>query len=329
MSAEYRPGDGAAVVTDGLVVLLDADDEAAVRLFRAGYPDGSLAAWVDRWAGGVAHVGVVAARGAALHVLVRGSAVVRAGGRTLHGADGGTEQVLVGETFSIVLGGRVESGPWLPVAAGVVRAGEVRGTGRLAAAAGPPAAAGAAEGSSPDDTWHDAGDAPDAGGGVVTPATPRTPATPASPASPPTAATPDAAESPETVPMAPAPTFAVVLPTGQRVPVAGQVLVGRAPASGRFHAGAAPSLLAVANPERDISATHLELRPAADHVVATDMNSTNGTVVHLPGRPPARLRPGAGMPVPPGGVIELSADVRLTVVRIDPRVPPAGPDAGA
>jgi resuscitation-promoting factor RpfA len=49
-------------------------------------------------------------------------------------------------------------------------------------------------------------------------------------------------------------------------------------------------------------------------VVVTDMNSTNGTVLVLPGQPSFRLHPGTGVPVPPGGVIELGTGVSVTVV---------------
>jgi pSer/pThr/pTyr-binding forkhead associated (FHA) protein len=91
------------------------------------------------------------------------------------------------------------------------------------------------------------------------------------------------------------------------------VLLGRAPETGRFRGDDVPRLVAVPNPQRDVSTTHAEVRPAAGHVVVTDMSSTNGTVLHLPGRPPQRLRPGAGVPVPPGGVVELGAEVRIVV----------------
>lgn len=323
MSTQYRPGTGAAVVTESFVVLLDgpAVTEVAVRLFHAGRPVGSLTEWAERWAGEVTDLAAVARRGASWHVLVRGGAVAEVDGTAVRAEEDSGEAVLDGAGFSVDLGsGPAGTGPadvaagdgddWLPVTGGVVRASAVRAGTAVAGT-----------GSEVEDTWHDDGEvvgslAPVAdGAGAVTPVSPATPATPATPPSP---RTPPSADSPETVPVVPEPVFEVVLSNGRRVPVAGPVLVGRAPESGRFHAGAAPRLLVVPNPERDISATHLELRPAADHVVATDMSSTNGTVVHLPGRPPARLRPGAGMPVPPGGVIELSADVRLTVARIDP-----------
>ncbi|MCK6209444.1 FHA domain-containing protein [Georgenia sp. EYE_87] len=111
------------------------------------------------------------------------------------------------------------------------------------------------------------------------------------------------------------PALELVLSTGLRVEVTRPVLLGRAPESARFRGSAVPRLVTVANPQRDISGTHVEIRPAGDHVVVTDMNSTNGTVLVLPGQPAFRLHPGTGVPVPPGGVVELGTGVSITVVR--------------
>ncbi|MPV37188.1 FHA domain-containing protein [Georgenia subflava] len=111
------------------------------------------------------------------------------------------------------------------------------------------------------------------------------------------------------------PTLELLMSTGARVEVTRPVLLGRAPEATRFRGNAVPRLVTVPNPERDISGTHAEIRPAGDHVVVTDMNSTNGTVLNLPGQPAFRLHPGTGVPVPPGGVIELGSGVSVTVVR--------------
>ncbi|MEE6286759.1 FHA domain-containing protein [Georgenia sp. MJ173] len=117
-----------------------------------------------------------------------------------------------------------------------------------------------------------------------------------------------------------APDLELVLSTGQRVELSRPVLLGRAPEASRFVGGEAPRLVSVPNPEKDVSATHVEVRPAGSHVVVTDMNSTNGTVVALLDQPAFRLQPGTGVPVPAGAVIEIGAGVSV-------RVAPAGEDS--
>ncbi|WP_324651209.1 FHA domain-containing protein [Georgenia sp. H159] len=115
----------------------------------------------------------------------------------------------------------------------------------------------------------------------------------------------------------PAPDVELVLSTGPRIEMDRPVLLGRAPEAARFAGAEAPRLVSVSNPERDISATHVEVRPAGGHVVVTDMNSTNGTVVHLPDQPSFRLQPGTGVPVGTGAVIELGVGVTATVQHVE------------
>ncbi|HLT84937.1 MAG TPA: FHA domain-containing protein, partial [Phototrophicaceae bacterium] len=109
----------------------------------------------------------------------------------------------------------------------------------------------------------------------------------------------------------------LVLSTGPRIEMDRPVLLGRAPEAARFAGSEVPRLVSVSNPERDISATHVEIRPAGGHVVVTDMNSTNGTVVHLPDQPSFRLQPGTGVPVAAGAVIELGTGVEVTVQPVE------------
>lgn len=112
------------------------------------------------------------------------------------------------------------------------------------------------------------------------------------------------------------PEIELVLPNGPRVELTRPVLLGRAPEASRFVGGEAPRLVSVPNPEKDVSGTHVEVRPAGSHVVVTDMNSTNGTVVTLPGQPAFRLQPGTGVPVPAGSVIELGVGVTVRVALV-------------
>ena len=56
----------------------------------------------------------------------------------------------------------------------------------------------------------------------------------------------------------------------------------------------------------DISRTHLRVSLDGWHVLVTDLNSTNGTLVTLPGRDPQQLRPGEPVPIQPGTVVALA-----------------------
>jgi pSer/pThr/pTyr-binding forkhead associated (FHA) protein len=62
----------------------------------------------------------------------------------------------------------------------------------------------------------------------------------------------------------------------------------------------------------DISRSHLEVSLDEWHVLVTDLKSTNGTVVTLPGRSPERLRPGQALMIEPGTVVTLADEVHFT-----------------
>jgi FHA domain len=91
------------------------------------------------------------------------------------------------------------------------------------------------------------------------------------------------------------------------------VLVGRAPDPTRSNYRA-PRLMTLRSPGHDISRTHVEVAPDGWQVVATDLNSTNGTVVVYPeSQERKQLTPGQHVVVRPGSVLELSDDVSLTI----------------
>ena len=107
------------------------------------------------------------------------------------------------------------------------------------------------------------------------------------------------------------------LPTGETVEVDRVVVVGRAPEV-RDHEGTPPRLVRVSSPHQEISSTHLEIRPGsgADHgaAVATDLGSTNGTLVVQPGLPPEDLKAGVPVQLIPGAVLDLGDGVSIRVV---------------
>ncbi|MBT2498281.1 FHA domain-containing protein [Agromyces sp. ISL-38] len=112
-------------------------------------------------------------------------------------------------------------------------------------------------------------------------------------------------------------------PTGPRYRIAGEsprtltgpVLIGRRPLPppvGR--PGAAPELVAVDSPTAAVSGTHLELRLDGKRLVATDLRSTNGTIVRT-ARGSRRMRAGESIVVTAGTTLDLGDD---TIVEILP-----------
>lgn len=82
------------------------------------------------------------------------------------------------------------------------------------------------------------------------------------------------------------------------------VLIGRKPAPPRIPTGAV-LLLPVRSPRGEVSSTHIELRASGRTVVVTDLKSTNGTTVTVPGGAPRKLRQGESMVVTPGTSIDI------------------------
>ena len=76
-----------------------------------------------------------------------------------------------------------------------------------------------------------------------------------------------------------------------------------------------PRLLTVPSPSHDISRTHVQIAPENGRLVVTDLNSTNGTILVLPDGRRADLRPGVGVPVDFGSVIDLGDGVTIAVDR--------------
>jgi hypothetical protein len=81
--------------------------------------------------------------------------------------------------------------------------------------------------------------------------------------------------------------------------------LGRKPSPPRIAVGGRPRLVRVPSPLGEVSSTHLELRQEGAMVIATDLRSTNGTRVRLPGAAPVRLRQGESIVVTPGSLIEI------------------------
>lgn len=83
------------------------------------------------------------------------------------------------------------------------------------------------------------------------------------------------------------------------------VYLGRKPSVPRIASDRRVRLVAVPSVEKEVSATHLELRQTGDAIVATDMRSTNGSKVTVPGSSPRTLLRGESAVVTPGTIIDL------------------------
>jgi pSer/pThr/pTyr-binding forkhead associated (FHA) protein len=81
--------------------------------------------------------------------------------------------------------------------------------------------------------------------------------------------------------------------------------VGRRPSTPRIFTGGIPQFVQVQSRMGEVSATHVELRQLGSTVVVTDMRSTNGTVVAVPGQTPRTLRQGESAVVTPGTLVDI------------------------
>ena len=102
----------------------------------------------------------------------------------------------------------------------------------------------------------------------------------------------DEVPGPFRVPAAASAPARLVLSTGLVVPLDRAVLLGRAPQVARVTNRELPRLITVPSPQQDISRTHAEVRVEGDHVVVTDLDSTNGIHVARAGRGRAASAPG-------------------------------------
>ena len=113
------------------------------------------------------------------------------------------------------------------------------------------------------------------------------------------------------------PVASLVFSTGDVVEVDRTVLVGRAPEARQFASHDQPHAVTVASPNQEISSTHLEIRPGAgaDHgsAIATDLGSTNGTILVQPGLVAEELKPGIAVSLIPGAVLDLGDGVTIQV----------------
>jgi hypothetical protein len=97
------------------------------------------------------------------------------------------------------------------------------------------------------------------------------------------------------------------------------VVIGRAPRP-RGDDDRGSLFVTVPSAHQEISSTHLEVRPGAGDdegsAVATDLRSTNGTLVIQPGRQPEDLTPGVAVRLVPGAILDLGDGITIQVTTV-------------
>lgn len=125
-------------------------------------------------------------------------------------------------------------------------------------------------------------------------------------------------------PGSPAPPAAVALLPWYRFQVNGHepisldvpAYIGRNPRRPRVPQPRRPRLVRVLSPLQEVSGTHVELRQQGSSVIVTDLCSTNGTIVSLPGSPSRVLRQGESLVVTPGTVVDIGDGNRIEILPI-------------
>jgi hypothetical protein len=98
---------------------------------------------------------------------------------------------------------------------------------------------------------------------------------------------------------------------GARIEVTDTVLIGRAPSAQPGDGN--PILLPIPSPNSDISRTHLKVAVKDWDIIATDLHSTNGTMLVRPGQAPVRMMAGTPVTVDPGTILDLGDGGVITV----------------
>jgi hypothetical protein len=101
------------------------------------------------------------------------------------------------------------------------------------------------------------------------------------------------------------------------IPLDAPVLIGRSPVPPRIALGRAPRLVRVPSPGREVSGTHVELRQQGASVVVTDVHSTNGTIVVIPGSSARKLRQGESLVVSTGTVVDIGDGNTVEILPVE------------
>ncbi|UYG15619.1 FHA domain-containing protein [Brachybacterium huguangmaarense] len=99
--------------------------------------------------------------------------------------------------------------------------------------------------------------------------------------------------------------------TGGTVTLDRTVVLGRRPRASRVGGDDVPLLVTVPSPQQDVSRSHLQIRPEGWHAVATDLATTNGTLLVRSQHETVRLRPHEAVVLVDGDVLDLGDGVVL------------------
>lgn len=110
---------------------------------------------------------------------------------------------------------------------------------------------------------------------------------------------------------APSSPITLVVSTGERVTLDRGAVVGRRPRLARVQGGKVPQLVTVPSPNQDVSRSHVELRVEGAHLLAVDLDTTNGTKLLRLGQDPVRLQPGDSTMLVAGDRLDLGDGILL------------------
>ena len=109
-----------------------------------------------------------------------------------------------------------------------------------------------------------------------------------------TAPAPSKASLTPAAPTATAPLAALLLDTGQSIPINRTIVLGRAPSQ----LSAADTPIAIDDQTRSLSRTHVRIMPSATGITIEDLNSANGTRARTSGGRTHTLVPGRPIELP-------------------------------
>lgn len=107
-------------------------------------------------------------------------------------------------------------------------------------------------------------------------------------------------------------TWTLLLPDGNELEAAPQIVVGRRP--WRSDPDETQTYYVVApSPHKEISGKHVEFLVVGGDLFARDLDSTNGTVIHTPNEAPRLLHGGGATALVPGDTLDLGDGFRIVV----------------